>query len=66
MASSFVPETAVSTGTNLDLISFLWAIPEPRIRRGLCIPSWYLLVVVGLRMHLKHLTPGRAARAAVG
>ena len=65
MASSFVPETAVSTGTNLDLISFLWAIPEPRIRRGLCIPSWYLLVV-GLRMHLKHLTPGRAARAAVG
>lgn len=36
---------AVSALSNLDLISFLRAIPDPRMRRGVRIPSWYLLLV---------------------
>jgi len=39
---------AVSANTNLDLISFLQAIPDPRMRRGVRIPSWYLLLVAVL------------------
>jgi len=42
-----VPET-ISSATDLDLISFLKAIPDPRMRRGVRIPSWYLLLVAVL------------------
>jgi hypothetical protein len=42
-----VPQT-VSAATDLDLISFLRAIPDPRMRRGVRIPSWYLLLVAVL------------------
>ncbi len=31
--------------TDLDLISFLRAIPDTRMRRGIRIPAWYLLLV---------------------
>ena len=40
-----VPNPAVSADTSLDLISFLQAMPDPRRRRGVRIPSWYLLLV---------------------
>ena len=40
-----MPETA-SAATDLDLISFLKAIPDVRLRRGIRIPAWYLLLVV--------------------
>jgi hypothetical protein len=33
-----VPET-ISAATDLDLISFLRAIPDPRMRRGIRIPA---------------------------
>ncbi len=47
-ACSFsVPETG-SAATDLDLISFLKAIPDVRMRRGICIPAWYLLLVAVL------------------
>jgi hypothetical protein len=42
-----VPETT-SAGTDLDLISFLKGIPDARMRRGLRIPAWYLLLVAVL------------------
>jgi hypothetical protein len=42
-----VPETA-SAATDLDLISFLQAIPDTRMRRGARIPAWYLLLVAVL------------------
>jgi hypothetical protein len=42
-----VPETAVAA-TDLDLISFLRAIPDPRMPRGIRIPAWYLLLVAVL------------------
>jgi hypothetical protein len=42
-----VPET-ISAATDFDLISFLKAIPDPRMRRGVRIPSWYLLLVAVL------------------
>lgn len=42
-----MPET-VSAATDLDLISFLRAIPDPRMRRGIRIPAWYLLLVAVL------------------
>jgi len=34
--------------TDLDLISFLKAIPDSRMRRGIRIPAWYLLLVAVL------------------
>ena len=34
--------------TDLDLISFLKAIPDARMRSGICIPAWYLLLVAVL------------------
>ena len=37
-----------SAATDLDLISFLKAIPDMRMRRGIRIPSWYLLLVAVL------------------
>jgi hypothetical protein len=36
---------SVSAATDLDLISFLKAIPDTRMRRGMRIPAWYLLLV---------------------
>ena len=36
-----MPETALPA-TDLDLISFLKAIPDARMRRGIRIPAWYL------------------------
>ena len=34
--------------TDLDLISYLKAIPDARMRRGVRIPTWYLLLVAVL------------------
>jgi hypothetical protein len=42
-----VPQS-VSAATDLDLISFLKAIPDTRMRRGIRIPAWYLLLVAVL------------------
>ena len=42
-----MPES-VSATTDLDLISFLQAIPDARMRRGVRIPVWYLLLVAVL------------------
>ena len=39
-----MPETG-SAATDLDLISFFKAIPDVRMRRGIRIPAWYLLLV---------------------
>ena len=37
-----------SAATDLDLISYLKAIPDVRMRRGVRIPAWYLLLVAVL------------------
>jgi hypothetical protein len=42
-----VPETS-ATATDLDLISYLKAIPEARMRRGVRFPARYLLLVAVL------------------
>ena len=42
-----MPETALPA-TDLDLISFLTAIPDARMRRGIRIPAWYLMLVAVL------------------
>jgi len=42
-----VPETA-AVATDLDLISYLKAIPDARMRRGVRFPAWYLLLVAVL------------------
>ncbi len=42
-----MPETALPA-TDLDLISFLKAIPDARMRCGIRIPAWYLLLVAVL------------------
>ena len=42
-----MPETA-APATDLDLISFLKAIPDARMRKGIRIPAWYLLLVAVL------------------
>jgi hypothetical protein len=34
--------------TDLDLISFLKAFPDARMRRGIRIPAWYLLLLVAV------------------
>ena len=39
---------SVSAATDLDLISYLKAIPDARMRRGVRIPAWYLLLVTVL------------------
>ena len=39
---------AQAAPTDLDLISFLRALPDPRMRRGIRIPAWYLLLVTVL------------------
>jgi len=38
----------VSAATDLDLISYLKATPDARMRRGLRFPAWYLLLVTVL------------------
>ena len=42
-----MPETALPA-TDLDLISYLKEIPDARMRRGIRIPAWYLLLVAVL------------------
>ena len=42
-----MPKSA-SAATDLDLISFLKVIPDARMRRGVRIPAWYLLLVAVL------------------
>jgi hypothetical protein len=37
-----------SAATDLDLISYLKTIPDARMRRGVRIPAWYLLLVAVL------------------
>ncbi|MFM8275781.1 MAG: hypothetical protein ACKN89_02120 [Cyanobium sp.] len=44
-----MPETAVAS-TDLDLISVLRAIPDPRMPGGIRIPAWSLLLVAVLGM----------------
>ena len=44
----------VSTATDLDLISFLKAIPDTRMRRGMRIPAWSLLLVAVLGILSKY------------
>ena len=39
---------SLSAATDLDLISFLRAIPDIRMRRGIRIPAWYFLLVAVL------------------
>ena len=39
---------SASAATDLDLISHLKAIPDARMRRGVRIPAWYLLLVAVL------------------
>ena len=39
---------SVSDASDLDLISFLKAIPDSRMRRGSRMPAWYLLLVAVL------------------
>jgi len=39
---------SLSAATDLGLISFLLAIPEIRMRRGIRIPAWYFLFVAVL------------------
>ena len=39
---------SVSAATDLDLISYLKAIPDTRMRRGVRIPAWFLLLVAVL------------------
>ena len=39
-----MPES-VSPSFDLDLISYLMAIPDGRMRRGVRIPAWHLLLV---------------------
>lgn len=39
---------SVSAATDLDLIGFRKAIPNIRMRRGIRIPAWYLLLVAVL------------------
>ena len=37
-----------SAATDLDLISYLKAIPDARMRHGVRIPAWYILLVAVL------------------
>ena len=49
-SAEFTPPCARtrSAATDLDLISYLKAIPDARMRRGVRIPAWYLLLVAVL------------------
>ena len=48
---------SVSAATDLDLISYLQAIPDARMRWGVRIPAWYLLLeaVLGILSHCQSL-----------
>ena len=41
---------SVSGATDLDLISYLKAISDARMRRGVRFPAWYLLLVAVLEI----------------
>ena len=45
-----MPETELPA-TDLDLISFLMAIPDARMLRGIRIPAWYLLLLAVLGIY---------------
>ena len=56
---------AATAATDLDLISFLKAIPDTRMRRGIRIPAWNMLqvTVFGILSKCESLRdPGRFAR----
>ena len=55
---------SVSSAKNLDLIRFLRAIPEGRMRRGVHIPAWYLLLVAVLGILSKCESLGDLERIA--
>jgi hypothetical protein len=59
-----VPES-LSAATDLDLISYLKAIPDVRMRRGVRIPAWYLLLVAVLGIMSGCQIPGAAAACPV-
>ena len=42
-----MPETAIAA-IDLDLLSFLKAISDARMRKGIQIPAWHLLLVAVL------------------
>jgi len=46
-----VPKST-SAATDLDLICQFRAIPDPRMRRGVRIPAWYLLLLAVLSLEL--------------
>ena len=48
---------SVSAATDLDLISYFKAIPDARMRRGVRIPAWYLLLaaVLGIKAGITQL-----------
>ena len=50
-----MPES-LSAATDLDLISYLKAIPDARMRRGVRIPALYLM----LEAVLDFLSPGQS------
>jgi hypothetical protein len=39
---------SVSAATDLDLVSYLRSIPDTQMRRGVRLPTWYLLLVAAL------------------
>jgi hypothetical protein len=43
--SGRLPRRCAHSATDLDLISFLRALPDARMRRGVRFPAWYLLLV---------------------
>ena len=45
---------SIYTTSDLDLISVLRAIPDGRMRRGIRIPAWYLLLVAPLYRRAQH------------
>ena len=57
---------SVSAATDLYLLSYLKAIPDARMRRGVRIPAWYLLLVavltVALGLELRRLPSDSAFR----
>ena len=58
-----------SAATDLDLISYLKAIPDARMRRGVRIPAWYLLLVAVLGILSRcdgHTAHGSDEPAAAG
>lgn len=46
-----IQDTAYEVSAPSDLISFLKAIPDDRIRRDVRYPQWFLLLVAVLGIH---------------